>query len=109
MDEGQDAKVDRLWLTGNLLAWIPISAVIMASIERNAGGIRTSELPTIAAVAAVWGTMLTFFFVSIPSRIVVNLAIEGRRTRRRWETLLCAVTFVILCWAAYAFMTAHFP
>jgi hypothetical protein len=109
MDEKRDRMIDRLWLIANVLAWIPISSVVMAVIQRRTGGLESTELPTMAVVAAIWGGIFTFFFVSLPSRVAINLLVVERRNRRRRETLLCVVTFGVLCWAAYQFTTATFP
>jgi hypothetical protein len=100
MDENRDKKIGWLWLIGNILAWIPISGVAMAMIQRRTGGLESSELPTMVVVAAINGGIFTFFFVSLPSRIAINLLVVERRNKRRRETLLCVLTFVVLCWAA---------
>ena len=108
MDENRDKRFDRVWLVGSVLAWVPISGVIMAICNRKAGGLESSELPEIAFMAAILGGLVTLFVVSIPSRIAINLIVEERRVKRRWETLLCVVAFALLCWAAYAHATALF-
>lgn len=87
-------RLDRLWLRANVAAWL--FGLILA-------------LPYAMAVvgpvcAAEGSAIFTLFFVTIPSRVALNLIVRERRRRYFKETVVCCVTFCILCWVAYSIL-----
>lgn len=83
-------RLDRIWLWGNLAVWM-VGIILVLSC--------TSVL--FVFPAAVGSAVLTLFFVTIPSRVVLNLVVRERRRRYLKETIVCCITFCILCWVAY--------
>lgn len=89
---------ERLWLGANVVAWL--IGLIFALPSAMADGIGPIG-------AAVWSAEFTLFFVTLPSRVALNLMVRERRRRHLKETILCCVTFGILCWVAYTII--HYP
>jgi hypothetical protein len=85
-----DNRLNRIWLRANLAVWL-ISFIVILSC--------TSIV--FAFPAAEGSAVLTLFFVTIPSRVALNLVVRERRRRYFMETVVCFITFGVLCWLAY--------
>jgi len=87
--------MDRLWFRANVAVWL-LGAVSMLPYAML--GIY---------FAAMGSAILTLVFVTIPSRVALNVVIRERRRRYFKETVVCCVTFCVLCWVAYLF--SYYP
>ena len=97
-----DGKIDLLCVGVSVIAWIPISGAVFLKGLRMGWSAEYSDLPMEVCIAAILGGVITFQLVSLPTRIVLNLILPERRRQRIWETVACIVTFLTLCWTAYA-------
>ena len=59
-----------------------------------------------ACYSAILSGILTFNFVSLPTRIAFNLFFVNRRRTYAWETIVCVVLFVPISW--FVFYIAYF-
>jgi hypothetical protein len=109
--ERRHHRIERLWLYASLTAWVVISNIDLLALLAHefsndvAPALASPLFPAFAVFAAGWGGLITTFSVTIPSRIALNLIVAERRRKRFGETVMCIVTFLILCWAVYSIVT----
>jgi hypothetical protein len=85
-----DGRLNRIWLHANLAVWL-VGFILILSCTSVA----------FVLLAAEGSAILTLFFVTIPSRVAMNVIVRDRRRRYFKETVVCFATFGILCWLAY--------
>ena len=99
----QNPKIDRLWFLISMAAWI---AILPYAVRRQdwqlTGKNELVVLGSVFVVCVLKAGFLMLYFVGIPSRIALNLALKERRRNRLWETVTCVVAFVsmsLVFWA----------
>lgn len=98
-------RLDRVWLRANVAVWL-VGLIYLISVM---GPISAVESLALLIFAAEGSAAFTLFFVTIPSRVALNLLVRERRRRYFKETAVCCVTFCILCWVAYLFLRGPNP
>jgi hypothetical protein len=89
----QEERTNRRWLIVSLRAWGLISALLFV---RVCVVDHFAEVFSDIVLALVAGAILTFIVVSLPFRVLQNLAQPERRTVRLWETVWCILAFLAL-------------
>jgi hypothetical protein len=101
-------KGDRLWSWVSLAAWLYATGCLLLPWWLNEGE-GVGEFFGMLPLCLIGGGWVMLYFVGIPLRVGLNLAVGERRRARLWETLMCVVAFVVMSIVAYMFIWVYPP